>query len=401
MSKTIVAGLLGLVALLAGPVVAENSRWPREWSNSPVLMETRDVTLVADLPGQAGQGDEAMDYLTLLEEAAQAWADATGFLTFHVVTEALGGCGITTRCVGVSRPEDHPCSQDEWNAAGLYCGNEIAVNPSLRSPDAFFNTAQHEIGHLLGLGHSQIPDTPMGPPTESTEMSPRESIDPMSVCLVTMVFQVGECDDLSVSSVAVIDGSDAGNFRVVMGASNDGGWTYKHRFDPEEELVIYGAVVYLDRWKPIVVVPGTLPPSRGPFGSISYGSSYHAVLAAADGRILARDGETEYVPLDMTNPFPLPVLTGTESSSEGYVTSGTVTRLAGLPQVAWNTRCLGTWRQITSTIRWCVGGLGWPPVFNASLYDLVGQTVYLFMAWSDEDDPLRIFFGTEPLRLEF
>ena len=330
-------------------------------------------------------GPILLDYYAAFDRAVAHWLSLTDYATLDTRRESIDACEGTNGVNGISSVVFSPdvCGEAFTSFNTLDIGNPIAAAGSFlvfqadtivvetariffRSTvswndlEQFENTAIHEIGHTLGLGHSKVSNSVMA--------RQRGAITPDELCGLAMnLGQPEDCDNLLGEGMSSTNELSTAEF--VGGVTADGGLTYGTVFAPDVELEIFATVV----------------PEEAHIGQMA---NIHVVALTEGGQAFARNEQGEFDPLDLTGAIP--------SAKNLTMFAARDIRIGGVIE---NKRLNDETQP--STFDPVTGVITIPKIkyFTGELFGLQGQTIRFYIGYSLDSKPSEVFYGAEPITL--
>ena len=338
----------------------------------PSPLRNNSHTYYAHLPGMLPGGESFFEGFI---RSLAVWMDASGNIRLSAIDEEREACsdnsiGSTQNGVNTATFSDSFCGDDSYFAGPTVADalTQTSWNPfAILESDIIFNegrkplfetvehyfhhVAVHEIGHTLGFGHSAVRSAIMVSRLSQGRRDPVLSIDDR--CALAMRYgNPSDCPILLGEGLAT-NGRDT-NARFVGGATTDRGWSFHQQFEPSDRITIYGTVV---KDRSHARRPGNL----------------HVVASTEDGVLFARHADGNFHPLADVESIP--------SAGELKID------LYAQDLVIIGTRHFGREPSVGPLI--------------GTVYQLVGQTVYFYLAYSLDEEPGVYYYGSEPIRVSW
>ena len=357
--------------MLLACCLADSPAWAFELS-FPSPLRDNSHTYYAHLPGTQPNG---LSFFESFIHSLTVWMDASGNISLAAIDEKRevcgdGGQGDTQNGVNTASLAESFCGEDSWfiGSSPADALTQTSWNPfAILESDIVFNArrrqrfesvehhfhhvAVHEIGHTLGFGHSALPSAIMVARLSHGRRDPVLSIDDR--CALAMRYgQPEDCTILLGEGLAT-DGLPT-SAEFVGGATTDGGWNFRQRFEPSDRVTIYGTVVK-DR---------SHAHRRG---------DLHVVVSTGEGVLFARHEDGNFHPLEDVENIPSAGELKTDLYAQDLVIMGT-RHFDREPSVG--------------------------PLIG-SVYRLVGRTIYFYLAYSLDERPGVYYYGSEPIRVSW
>lgn len=338
----------------------------------PSPLRNNSHTYYAHLPGSLPNG---ISFFEGFIRSMTVWMDASGNIRLSAIDEERDVCGnagqgSTQNGVNTASFADSFCGDDSyftgptvadaltqtsWNPFAIL-ESDIVFNGHRKQrfetvENYFHHVAVHEIGHTLGFGHSAVRSAIMT--ARLTHGIRRSELSIDDRCALAMRYGSPEECPILLGEGLTTDGLPT-TAEFVGGATNDSGWNYREEFAPSDRITIYGTVVK-DR--------------THAFRS----GDLHVVASTEDGLLFARHADGNFHPLENVEDIPSAGELNTDLYAQDLVIMGT-RHFDREPSVG--------------------------PLIG-SVYQLVGRTIFFYLAYSVDERPGVYFYGSEPIRVSW